>query len=118
MSSFSKLLAVFIVLIPAGNQAFADPWTGRDKAAHFAAGMGISALSAGLIEGWTGYDRWKTFGISVSAGAGVSLFKEGADLVFNTGDPSYKDLLWGIAGSLVGSLIVIGIETVLTQQGK
>jgi putative lipoprotein len=77
-----------------------DPWFGPDKALHF----GVSAaLAAG---GYTVAGlRWDTappklaFGAAVALSAGV--LKELLDLA-HYGTPSYRDLAWDAAGTLVG----------------
>ena len=77
-----------------------DPWWGRDKALHLGVSTGLAAAGYGVSSLWL--DRaWQR----ASAGAAFSLTlgvgKEVADWA-GYGQPSYKDLLYDIAGTALG----------------
>lgn len=82
------------------NETGADPWWGRDKALHLGVSTGLAAAGYGVSSLWL--DRaWQR----ASAGAAFSLTlgvgKELADWA-GYGTPSYKDLLYDVAGTALG----------------
>jgi len=84
----------------ASDTAAADPWWGRDKALHLGVSTGLAATGYGVSSLWL--DRsWQR----ASAGAAFSLTlgvgKELADWA-GYGTPSYKDLLYDVAGTALG----------------
>jgi uncharacterized protein YfiM (DUF2279 family) len=80
-------------------QAYADDWTGRDKAQHFAAGAAIG-FAGMAIQDADNPDRFRN---AFLAGAAVGLLKEVRDDVCKCGKASIKDFLVTVAGSAAGA---------------
>ena len=104
-------------LLATSSTAFAadsDPWIARDKALHFDASAGISALTYAVSAGWIVDARWK----ALAAGGGVALaVGAGKELVDATGafggDPSWKDLAWDVAGTIAGLALAWGVDLLM-----
>lgn len=91
---------LFCAAPASAQEADRDPWFGPDKTLHF----GVSAALA--VGGYTAAGlRWETappklaFGAAVALSAGI--LKELLDLA-HYGTPSYRDLVWDAAGTVVG----------------
>ena len=85
-----------------------DPWFGRDKAMHFGACAGISMVSYGLTALASNDVRMRFIfgaGAGIAAGGG----KELLDMT-GSGDPSWRDFAWDVAGTVVGVGIAITID--------
>jgi putative lipoprotein len=110
VSSRSLALAVMCFC----GTASADDWFGRDKALHF----GASAIIAGSAYGvTTAFDdrRVVAFAVGGGIGLGAGIAKEGYDAL-GYGDPSWKDLAWDVAGTLVGLGIAYGVDALLRRE--
>ena len=119
MSLSIRIFATLSALILIQGNLFADQWVGHDKVAHFAAGLAVSSATFALLEGYRpGMSPLGKSGISFGSAIGVSLLKEALDLVFNTGEPSYKDLTWGIVGGILGSALILGFDVLLLHSGS
>ena len=90
-----------------------DPWWGRDKALHF----GISTGLAGGIYGTAallGASRPGSAAVAASVTLGIGIGKEVAD-AFGLGQPSWRDLAWDAAGTLLGVGIGLGLDLLLRK---
>jgi putative lipoprotein len=90
-----------------------DPWWGKDKALHFGVSAGIAAGAYGA--GRAIFDRRldaALFGGGVAIGAGAA--KETLDALGH-GDPSWKDLTWDLAGTVVGLALALGIDLLVSH---
>lgn len=86
----------------------ADNWTGPDKIAHIGVSAGLTAGTYGLIVAYKPkMDMGHCALWAVTAGFGAGLLKEGLDLVFNTGQPSYKDLTMDVVGTATGLIFML-----------
>ena len=93
-----------------------DPWTGRDKAAHLAAGMLLSGASYALwIERRDGRGWGTLLGVGVGLGAGAG--KELADLA-GLGHPSAKDFAWTALGTVLGVGLALLIDVAARGVGS
>ena len=94
--------------------AHADEWLGRDKALHFGVSAAISGTSYGVTTAFT--DRRATaFAIGAGVALGAGIAKETYDALGH-GDPSWKDLAWDLAGTLVGLGIAYGIDVLIRRE--
>jgi putative lipoprotein len=87
----------------ASAQADPDPWFAPDKALHF----GFSAAISGLGYGGTALfteDRAVRIVVGASLGLAAGITKELLDLA-GFGQPSWKDLVWDVAGVAVGVVL-------------
>ena len=102
MKRFVLCCALFGTLVSAleARANDADPWFGRDKAAHFAIS---AALAAGGYAGGAAIsdERWVPFasGTAIALGAGIA--KEAWDAT-GRGDPSWRDFTWDVVGTATG----------------
>jgi putative lipoprotein len=93
-------LASAAALVLGSARAEQDAWFGRDKALHFGVSValgasGYAASSLVLDERW---QRAAAGGaLSVSIGAGKELYD-----ATSSGDASWKDFAWDVAGTAVG----------------
>ena len=90
------ILILFLVLPTIMQQVRADPidpWFSQDKYIHFTG----SAITSAMITGMTQCNRGLAVGITLSFGT----LKELTDSRF-----SYKDLVWDIGGTLLGTYLV------------
>ncbi len=107
------MTAIALGLFVRPAHADEDPWFGRDKALHFGATFVIAGggYGIGALAGMEGYTPRLILGGSLGLGAGLG--KEAIDLA-GYGDPSYKDLVWDVAGTAVGlglsALIDFGVH--------
>ncbi len=107
MSSYSRWSMVLVFVLIAGP-AWADHWTGPDKMAHIGVTAGLTAGTYGLLYAYKpGMDMGHRALWAVTAGLGAGLLKEGLDLVFNTGEPSYKDLTMDAVGTATGLIFML-----------
>ena len=112
MYSYNRPVLVIFVLTAglffANGIAMADKWTGPDKVAHIGVTAGLTAGTYGLLIGFKpGMDMGHRALWAVTAGFGAGLFKEGLDLAFNTGQPSYKDLTMDLVGTATGLVFML-----------
>jgi putative lipoprotein len=97
------LLACSVVLATDIRAQGLDPWTGKDKALHLAAGSGLAA--GGYALGALAFeDREKRIvaglGLSLAAGAGKELYD------WRSGRASsWRDFTWSAAGAATGATI-------------
>jgi putative lipoprotein len=93
-----------------------DPWFGKDKALHFTAtaviGAGGYALGAALFE-----PRYQAMLLGAGAGIVAGAGKELADLA-GLGDPSWRDFVWDVVGTVVGVGLAWGIDLAVRGTGK
>ena len=78
-----------------------DAWRGRDKAYHFAAGaaLGAGTALAGHEAGWSdGANAAAALGVVIVVGGG----KEWYDQEVKKTCWSWKDVVWDLAGGMVG----------------
>ncbi|MBI5608220.1 MAG: hypothetical protein HY902_05015 [Deltaproteobacteria bacterium] len=97
--------------------AAADDWTGADKAAHFGFSLAFGAAATAVVPaaGGSSGPQWQPLALGFGLGLVPGAAKEGWDLV-GRGDPSWKDLAWNVAGSLVGAGIVWAAQSLLTPR--
>ena len=101
-------------LFMAGSPVFADRWTGPDKIAHIGVTAGLTAGTYGMLIGFKpGMDMGHRALWAVTAGFGAGLFKEGLDLLFNTGQPSCKDLTMDLVGTATGLIFMLIMDAAL-----
>lgn len=101
------------MLVAPAAHADDDPWWGRDKALHF----GISTGLAGGIYGTAallGASRPGSAAVAASVTFGIGIGKEVAD-AFGLGRPSWRDLTWDAAGTLLGVGIGLGLDLLLRK---
>ena len=108
-------VAVLAASAPAAAQQAApdpDPWFARDKAWHFDACLGISALTYALAT-WKVTDS-RGVGLAIAGGTTlvIGAAKEGADAL-GLGDPSWRDLAWDAIGAVAGLAIAWGVDLLL-----
>ena len=104
MTSFARraplVLGTSLALWLNASPASADEWWGEDKLLHFGVSMllasgGYAASSLVLEEPWQRALAGGAFSLS------LGIAKESLDLAGH-GDPSWKDLTWDGAGTVVG----------------
>lgn len=77
-----------------------DPWWGRDKALHLGVSTGLAAAGYGVSSFWL--DRaWQRASVGAAFSLTLGVGKELADWA-GYGQPSYKDLLYDVAGTALG----------------
>lgn len=99
-------VAVLTLMAPRVARADDDPWFGKDKALHFAAGTMFAA--AGYNFGVSVFDSRPlgfVTGGALAAAAGIG--KELVDLT-GAGDPSWRDLAWTGIGCVCGLALAWG----------
>lgn len=112
------LLAVIataaLALLPAPAQAD-DAWWGTDKGLHYSAsllitvgGHGVSAL---VLE-----QPWQRAVAGASLGLTAGVAKEVHDLA-GYGDPSWKDVVWDVAGVATGVGLALLVEVLIADEG-
>jgi len=94
--------------------ARADEWFGRDKALHFGASAAISGAAYGVT---TAFDDRRSIAFLIGGGVALSagLAKEGYDAL-GYGEPSLKDLVWDVAGTLVGLGVAYGVDALFRRE--
>lgn len=85
-----------------------DPWLGRDKALHFGACTLISAGGYGAAA-LASDDVRVRLGVGAGAGLVAGTAKEIWDLT-GRGDPSTRDLVWDVAGTVTGVAVAALID--------
>lgn len=101
----SVTLAI-VLLLPPSLLSAQDRWFGRDKMQHFAATAAIGGGGYALAASFTPRTRSRVVS-GLTAGIGVAAAKELRDR--KGGDPSWRDFVWGVAGTSAGVLIAHGI---------
>lgn len=107
----SLTLAALLLL---SRDAHADEWLGRDKALHFGASATIAGTSYGVTTAFT-ERRLTAFAVGAGIALGAGIAKETYDALGH-GDPSWKDLAWDVAGTLVGLGIAYGIDVLIRRE--
>ncbi|MBW2459919.1 MAG: hypothetical protein JRI68_35845 [Deltaproteobacteria bacterium] len=88
-----------------------DPWFGTDKALHFTAGLGFSALGYGI--GTLAFeDRWVGVGLGTGLALAVGGAKEGFDAA-GLGSPSWRDFVWVAVGTALGLGVSVTFDAAL-----
>lgn len=107
--------ALLVACLGVARPAVADDWTGADKAAHFGFSLafGAAATAAVPVAGGPSGPQWQPFALGFGLGIVPGIAKESWDLS-GRGDPSWKDMAWNVAGSLVGASIVWAAQSLLT----
>ena len=96
----AMLAAAVLTLAPSEAHAQQDPWFGRDKALHFAAGAAIG--TGGYVLGTVAFDRRdRGVVVGLALGLGTGAAKELRDRR-STGHASWRDFAWTAAGTTVG----------------
>ncbi|MDP3153918.1 MAG: hypothetical protein Q8N23_14695 [Archangium sp.] len=97
----------------AAAQQDPDPWFAPDKALHFSFSAGIAGLGYGGAALFT-EDR----AVRLAVGGGLALTagiaKELLDLA-GLGQPSWKDLVWDLAGTATGLLVSWLVDLLVTS---
>jgi putative lipoprotein len=88
-----------------------DPWFGTDKALHFGAGLGFSAVGYG-IGAWALDDRWAGVALGTGLALGVGTAKEGLDAA-GLGSPSWRDFVWVAVGTALGLGVSVTFDAAL-----
>lgn len=101
---------------PSSVEGDADPWWGRDKALHLGISAAVAATGYGVSSIWL--DRaWQR----ASSGAALALTlgagKELADWA-GYGRPSYKDMLYDLAGTALGISLAYLIDLATETASK
>ena len=114
MCSYSRwAIALFLMIFVWPVRA--DNWMGPDKVAHIGVTAGLTSGTYGLLCVYKpDMDMGHRALWAVTAGLGAGLFKEGLDLVFNTGEPSYKDLTMDVVGTATGLIIMLIFDSALS----
>jgi uncharacterized protein YfiM (DUF2279 family) len=86
----------------------ADPWLGEDKIRHGAVSMVLAAEAYGFAAEITA-SPWERAAAGFGVSVGLGLAKEVADLA-GAGDASYRDVVWNVAGALLGAGIVLAMD--------
>jgi putative lipoprotein len=96
------------------STAHADEWLGRDKALHFGASAILSSTAYGVT---TAFDDRRSVAFIVGSGVALTagIAKETYDAL-GYGDPSWKDLAWDVAGTLVGLGIAYGVDAIFRRE--
>jgi putative lipoprotein len=104
------LLAVIFINVvgcaslPQNDDRLNDRWLAQDKMLHFAVSGIISGLTAHAAKN-NGSGRCEAaavgFGVSISIGASKEIY----DKYERKTGYSYRDMVWNVAGSTVGSLL-------------
>jgi putative lipoprotein len=107
------LLATMAAASPAQADD-SDPWVSRDKALHFDVSAGIAAAAYGVSAGWLVDARWKALALGGGVALGAGAAKELVDAtgVFG-GDPSWKDFVWDIVGTVAGLALAWGVDVLV-----
>lgn len=110
-SSRALLFGCLVTIVTASRFARADdpePWIAKDKALHFGVSAGIAggsyAIGAAVFDA-RGHALLAAGGVTLAVGAG----KELLDLA-GYGDPSWKDFVADIAGTVAGLALAWGID--------
>jgi len=117
MRSAGALVLLLICLSPRWASAEpADPWWGKDKALHFGVSAGLAAGGYGVAS-LVLQERWQraTAGASFALTLGVG--KELYDLA-GYGSPSFKDLAWDVAGTLVGTGVALVVDVLIAGEHR
>lgn len=89
----------------------ADPFFGVDKVLHFSAGFGLAAVGYGIGVAALD-DRWAGVALGGGLGVGLTGLKEGLD-AGGLGTPSWKDFVWGLAGTALGLGVSVTFDAAL-----
>jgi len=109
----SLLTALFVctTLCPNARASDEDPWFGQDKALHFSATAILSSAGYAASVSFTEEPTTRALtGASVAMTVGIA--KELHDLA-GYGDPSWRDMTWNVAGSVVGTALALAIDLLL-----
>jgi putative lipoprotein len=100
-----RLALLLVVLWPMLGRAQQDPdpWFAPDKALHFSFSAGLAGLGYGGAALVT-EDRAIRLVVGGSLALGAGIAKELLDLA-GLGHPSWKDLVWDVAGTAVGLVV-------------
>jgi putative lipoprotein len=107
------VLAAFGTATPA-RASDDDPWWGRDKALHFgvSAGLGASGYAVSSLVLESRLERTATgAAFSLTLGAGKELYD-----LSGSGDASWKDFTWDVAGTAVGVGVALLVDLMITPQ--
>lgn len=107
------ILILLLCSTVAAAQQDPDPWFAPDKALHFSFSAGIAGLGYGGAALFTEDRNLRiAFGAGLALTAGVG--KELLDLA-GLGQPSWKDLVWDLAGTATGVLISWLVDLLVTS---
>ncbi len=85
-----------------------DPWWGRDKALHLGLSAGLAAAGYGVSSIW--FDpAWQRASAGAAFALTIGAGKELADWA-GYGDPSYKDMLYDLAGTSLGVMLAYLVD--------
>ena len=117
-SKYGATLWIVSVVTIVTSPVYADKWTGKDKVLHIAASSGLTIGSYGLLRAYSGYNMGRRTAIAGAVGLGAGLLKEGLDMIFNTGEPSYKDLTMDVIGTATGLIFIVIFDVLLGTDTK
>lgn len=89
----------------------ADPWWGRDKALHLGFSAGLAATGYGVSSIWLD-PPWQRTSVGGAFALTLGAGKELADWA-GYGDPSYKDMLYNVAGVALGVTLAYLVDLAL-----
>ena len=104
-ATFAAILILAIAASAAAEDGKSDRWFSKDKYKHFAVSAFYSAGASQIVHRHFEMRKETSivfgFGFTISLGA----TKELADHYSEKGTSSYKDFVWDLAGTLVGSIV-------------
>ncbi len=104
---------VVALFVTACGSARGDRWLSDDKARHFQASAGLSALGV-VGSGLVVDDPLARFGVGVLGAVAIGGAKELSDLSGN-GQASGRDMAFNVAGAVVGGALTLLFESIASD---
>jgi len=93
-----------------------DPWWGRDKALHFGVSGVLAATGYATSSLW--FDKaWQRASVGAAFALTLGVTKELVDLA-GYGHPSYKDMLFNLAGTALGVTLAYLVDLATGTDSK